>query len=277
VGLHYSVSTEASTAYGQPMTTVEDPAKTRKGLLAVGAAAVTVVFWASAFVAIRHVGHEYSAGALSLGRLLVGSLLLGGFVFSRPRQWPAKRDWWPLLVCGLLWFGVYNVALNEAEKRLDAGTAAMLVNIGPLLIALLAGLLLSEGFPRQLVLGSIVAFGGVVLIGTSSSPGKAETWGIILCVAAAFAYAIGVVAQKPLLGRLPAQQVTWSACTIGAVACLPFDIPGPTAHDRARVAVLDESPATLAFAGGALCLIGGAISRRGPKQPADLPAVDPGD
>jgi hypothetical protein len=53
-------------------------------------------------------------------------LLLGGFVFSRPRQWPAKRDWWPLLVCGLLWFGVYNVALNEAEKRLDAGIAAML-------------------------------------------------------------------------------------------------------------------------------------------------------
>ncbi len=45
----------------------------------------------------------------------------------------------------------------------------MLVNIGPLLIALLAGLLLHEGFPRQLVIGSIAAFGGVVLIGTSSS------------------------------------------------------------------------------------------------------------
>jgi drug/metabolite transporter (DMT)-like permease len=278
---------------------------------------VTVVLWASAFVAIRHVGHEFSAGALSLGRLLVGSLLLGAFVFTRPRKWPAKRDWKLLLVCGLLWFGAYNVALNEAEQRLDAGTAAMLVNIGPLLIALLAGVLLSEGFPRQLVIGSIAAFGGVVLIGTSSSQGKAETWGVILCVAAAIAYAIGVVAQKPLLGRLPALEVTWLACTIGAISCLPFApaLISETADARASTIwwivflgafptalafttwayalartsagrmgattylvppltillawlLLDETPAPLAFAGGALCLLGVAISRTGRRTPA---------
>jgi len=194
----------------------------KQGVLAAGAAAVTVVLWASAFVAIRHVGHEISAGALSLGRLLVGSALLGVLVFTRPRRWPALRDWKFLLVCGLLWFGVYNLALNEAERRLDAGTAAMLVNIGPLLIALLAGVLLHEGFPRQLVLGSIAAFGGVVLIGLSSSGGRAETWGVVLCLLAAAAYAVGVVAQKPLLARLPALEVTWLACVIGAISCLPF-------------------------------------------------------
>lgn len=292
----------------------------RQGVLAAGAAAVTVVLWASAFVAIRHVGHEFSAGALSLGRLLVGSLLLGVFVFTRPRRWPAKGDWKLLLVCGLLWFGVYNVALNEAEQRLDAGTAAMLVNIGPLLIALLAGLLLSEGFPRQLVIGSIAAFGGVVLIGASSSEGQAETWGVVLCVVAAIAYAIGVVAQKPLLGRLPALEVTWIACTIGAISCLPFTptLVRETADARpstiwwvvflgafptalafttwayalARTSagrmgattylvppltiflgwlLLDEAPAPLAFAGGALCLLGVAISRY--KKRASTPAT----
>jgi drug/metabolite transporter (DMT)-like permease len=194
----------------------------KPGVLAAGAAAVTVVLWASAFVAIRHVGAEFSAGALSLGRLLVGSVLLGGFVFTRPRRWPARADWKLLLVCGLLWFGVYNVALNQAERHLDAGTTAMLVNIGPLLIALLAGILLHEGFPRQLVLGSAVAFAGVVVIGLSSSHGGAETWGVVLCLVAAVAYACGVVAQKPLLARLPALQVTWLSCVIGTVACLPF-------------------------------------------------------
>ena len=52
-------------------------------------------------------------------------------------------------MCGLLWFGVYNVALNEGERYVDAGTAAMLVNVGPILIALLAGVILKEGFrPR---------------------------------------------------------------------------------------------------------------------------------
>jgi drug/metabolite transporter (DMT)-like permease len=205
---------------------------------AAGAAAVTVVLWASAFVAIRHVGAEISAGALSFGRLLVGSVLLGVFVFTRPRRWPARGDWKFLLICGLLWFGVYNVALNEAERHLDAGTTAMLVNIGPLLIALLAGLLLHEGFPRRLVIGSAVAFGGVVLIGLSSSSGSAETWGVVLCLVAAAAYAIGVVSQKPLLARLPALEVTWLSCVIGAVACSPF---GPTLVKEAA----DARPSTI--------------------------------
>ena len=53
------------------------------------------------------------------------------------------------MICGVLWLGVYNVALNAAERRVDAGTAAMLVNVGPILIAILAGTLLhGEGFPR---------------------------------------------------------------------------------------------------------------------------------
>jgi drug/metabolite transporter (DMT)-like permease len=193
---------------------------------AIAAAGVTVLLWASAFVAIRHVGTEFSAGALALARLLVGSVVLGVLLLLRPdpavRRRPPKRDWPQLLACGVLWFGVYNVALNAAERRLDAGTAAMVVHIAPLLIAVLAGLTLGEGFPRQLVVGSLVAFGGVLLIGTSTSTGGAETWGVVLCIIAAVSYAVGVVSQKPLLDRLPAAQVTWLACTIGAISCLPF-------------------------------------------------------
>jgi drug/metabolite transporter (DMT)-like permease len=190
--------------------------------LPLTAVAVTLLFWASAFVAIRHLADSFSPGGLSLGRLLVGSLCLGAVALARGLPRPSRRDWLPLLVIGVLWFGVYNLALNEAERRLDAGTAAMLVHIAPLLIALLAGLTLGEGFPRQVVIGSLVAFGGILLIGTSTSTGRAEIWGVILCITAAISYAVGVVTQKPLLSRLPAAEVTWLACTIGAVVCLPW-------------------------------------------------------
>lgn len=44
---------------------------------AAGAAAVTVVLWASAFVWIRSAGDHFSPGAIALGRLLVASLALG--------------------------------------------------------------------------------------------------------------------------------------------------------------------------------------------------------
>jgi drug/metabolite transporter (DMT)-like permease len=191
---------------------------------------VTVVLWASAFVAIRHVAVTFSPGALALGRLIIGSIVLGATMRLRAARspayrwrWPSRTQWARLAACGLLWFGVYNVALNAAERRVDAGTAAMLTGIGPILLALLAGLLLGEGFPRRLLIGGATALAGVVIIGiATSSRSGADFWGVLLCLVAAAAYATAVVAQKPLLSDLPALQVTWLACTIGAVGCLPF-------------------------------------------------------
>ncbi len=191
--------------------------------MALLAALVTVVLWASAFVGIRAAGEDLSPGALSLGRLAVGSALLGVFVLLQRGRLPGRRDWPGIVVCGVLWFGLYNLALNAAEQRVDAGTAAMLVNVGPILIALLAGWLLREGFPRALVAGCAVAFAGAVVIGLATSErGVGASWGAVLCVAAAAFYAGGVVAQKPLLSRASALHVTWLAATVGLVVCLPF-------------------------------------------------------
>lgn len=190
---------------------------------ALAAAIVTVVVWASAFVGIRAASDDLSAGPLSLGRLVIGALVLGVVVAFRGDHLPPRRDLPRLVVCGLLWFGAYNVLLNAGEQDVDAGTAAMLVNVGPVLIALLAGVLLREGFPRALLLGCAVSFAGAVIIGAATSGRSIDAgWGTALCLAAAVAYAGGVVAQKPLLERTSALQVTFLACVVGVLACLPF-------------------------------------------------------
>jgi drug/metabolite transporter (DMT)-like permease len=195
----------------------------REELLPLAAALLTVALWASAFVGIRSAGRDISPGALSLCRLVVGALALGAVIAWRREPLPARRDLPAIVLCGVLWFSVYNVALNEAERRVDAGTAAMLVNIGPIFIAILAGLFLREGFPRTLVAGCAVAFAGVVVIGLATSEHGVEAgWGAILCIVAALAYAIAVTAQKPVLARVSGLQVTFLGCAIGAVACLPF-------------------------------------------------------
>jgi drug/metabolite transporter (DMT)-like permease len=189
----------------------------------ITALAVTVCLWASAFVAIRYAGRELSPGALALGRLLVGSAVLGTLVLVRREPLPDRRAWAGIVICGLLWFGLYNVALNGAERRVDAGTAAMLVNIGPILIAILAGFILHEGFPPRLLAGCLVAFAGAVVIGIATSEhGLHGSLGAVLCVVAAVGYAGGVVAQKPALRYASPLVVTWLACTIGAVSCLPY-------------------------------------------------------
>jgi drug/metabolite transporter (DMT)-like permease len=191
--------------------------------LALAAALTTIVLWASAFVGIRAADRVLSPGSLALARLVVGTIALGALVIARRQPLPQRSDLPGLVACGLLWFGAYNLLLNQAERTVDAGTAAMLVNTGPVFVAILSGLFLHEGFPRRLVVGCAVGFGGAVIIGfATSTHGFQAGLGAVLCVAAAVVYAGGVTAEKPLLARNSALTVTWLACTIGAVVCLPF-------------------------------------------------------
>ncbi|WP_103517351.1 DMT family transporter [Streptomyces sp. SM10] len=190
---------------------------------APAAACTTVILWASAFVSIRSAGEAYSPGALALGRLLAGTLTLGAFLLVRREGLPSRAAWPGIAASGLLWFGLYMVVLNWGEQQVDAGTAAMVVNIGPILIALLSAGLLGEGLPRRLIVGMAVSFGGAAVVGLSmSGHGSSSVLGVVLCVVAAVAYAGGVVSQKPALRHGSALQITTFGCLTGTVACLPF-------------------------------------------------------
>ena len=226
----------------------------RHPVLPLLAVATTLVLWASAFVAIRHLGATFSPGALSLGRLVVGSLVLGAVLAGRGWVRPRRADWPPMIAIGLLWFGLYNVALNEGEQRVDAGTASMLIQLSPVLIAVLAVLFLGERSAPTLWIGLVVAFAGVVVISLATSSGSnRDVLGVALCLVSAAAYSVSVILQKPLLSRLPAIQVTWIACTVGAVACLPFagqlatEAADAPAADLGWVVYLGVLPTAIAF------------------------------
>ncbi|MFC8715461.1 DMT family transporter [Streptomyces sp. NPDC057197] len=238
--------------------------------LAAGAAAVTVVLWASAFVSIRSAGAAYSPGALALGRLLAGAVALGALCLVRREGWPPREAWRGIALSGLLWFGFYMVALNWGEQRVDAGTAALVVNVGPLLIALLGARLLGDRMPPRLLTGMGVSFAGAVTVGLSmSGAGGSSVVGVVLCLLAAVGYAFGVVAQKPALGRASVLQVTTFGCLVGAVACLPF--AGQLVHEAARapltatlnVVYLGLFPTALAFTTWAYALARTSATRMG--------------
>jgi len=278
------------------------------------AAVVTMTLWASAFIVIRSVGDDYSPGPMALGRLATGSAALSLVAVLRPRRVPRGRPLLLVIGYGVLWFGLYAVLVNAAEHHLDAGTTALVVNVGPILIAVLAGIYLKEGFPRGLVTGLVIAFSGVVTIAVATSTGRHDAAGVLLALGAAALYAVGVLLQKQALRDVEVFTATWLGCLAGTVACLPFapallaevrDAPGsatlglvylglfPTAIAFATWAyalermsagglssssylvpgiavllswlLLGEVPAPLAFVGGALCLLGVAVTRLPPS------------
>jgi drug/metabolite transporter (DMT)-like permease len=240
------------------------------GRRAVVAAGVTVVLWASAFVGIRAAAPYFSPGALALGRLLTGSATLVLVLVVRREGFPGRAAWPGIAVSGVLWFGLYMVALNWGEREVDAGTAAMVVNVGPIVMALLAGWLLGEGFPPRLLAGLAVACAGAAVVGLSTSgEGGASALGVLLCLVAAVSYAGGAVAQKPALRHATALQVTTFGCVIGAVACLPFagqlaaDVAGSPARVALAVVYLGVGPTALAFTTWAYAMARSTAGRMG--------------
>jgi drug/metabolite transporter (DMT)-like permease len=237
-----------------PVTQPPAPAVTTPTWLPLAAVATTLVLWASAFVAIRHLADAFGAGSLSLGRLLIGALCLGAVALTRGLPRPTRREWVSIGAIGVLWFGLYNLTLNAGEQYVDAGTAVMLIQVSPVLVAVLAAVFLDERFTTYLVLGLALAFGGVAMIATASGDSSDRSViGVVLCLVSAVAYSISLVIQKPLMARIPALTVTWLACTVGAVVCLPFagsllgDLRAASAADIGWVVYLGVFPTAIAF------------------------------
>jgi drug/metabolite transporter (DMT)-like permease len=223
----------------------------------MGAAGLTVVMWASAFVVIRGVGPEVSPGPLALARLGMAALVLTPFALtgSRPLL-PRGATLTRVLAYGVLWFAGYNLALNTAEQYISAGTAALLVNLAPLLIAVGAGIFLGEGFPRPLLIGSVVALVGVATMTLWSPDGSGRPMnllGALLGLAAAVLYAASVLLQKPTLHVVSPLRSVWMGCVIGSLVLLPFvpdmvrDLAGASPSAVLGVIYLALFPTAMAF------------------------------
>lgn len=200
------------------------PTTVRSRSLLLAAAVVTVVLWASAFIGIRGAGEHFDPGALALLRMAVGTVALTLIALRHGIRIPARRHWPLIGAWGIAWFCVYNLALNSAERTLDAGTAAMVVNLAPLMVVVFSGFFLKEGFPKPLLIGAPIAFLGVVLIGLDPrTDAGVDAAGLLLALLAAVMYAGCTLVQKRLLtGGVDATTLTWMGAIAGTVALLPW-------------------------------------------------------
>ncbi|WP_299278565.1 DMT family transporter [uncultured Georgenia sp.] len=212
------------------MNTAPAPVRSAtRPVLAVAAVAATVLLWGSSFVVIRAAGTDLSPGPMALLRMGVATLVMAPVALRAGvlRRVPRGRLLGLLLAYGVLWFAGYQLALNAAEQHVDAGTAALFVNVAPLLIALGAGTLLREGLPRRLLLGAAVGLVGVTVMslgvsggGLLTGPGAAR--GVALALLAAVVYATSVLLQKVILQRVDTLSATWLGFVVGTVVLLPF-------------------------------------------------------
>ncbi|MDF0531497.1 EamA family transporter [Tsukamurella sp. 8F] len=221
------------------------------------ALAAVMLMWSSSFVVIRHIVAFVEPAPMAEGRLLVGSVVLVTLWSWRFRSrvataLPRGRTLWLTVGYGALWFALYTVLVNAAEQHLDAGTTALLVNIAPIVVAVLAGTFLREGFPPLLVVGIAVSFAGAAVIALAG-PGRHDMLGVALAVVAALLYGISVVAQKLVLRDADALTATALGCLVGALVLLPYaprlwnELAAGPVSATVGVVYLGLAPTALAF------------------------------
>jgi drug/metabolite transporter (DMT)-like permease len=136
----------------------------------------------------------------------------------------------------------YQVLLNLGERTVDAATASMLVNSGPIFVAVMAVAFLGERTTRPLLVGIGLGLSGALLISAGRGGTLEVSGGALLTVAAALAQSIYFVLQKPMLRRYSSFELTAYTTWLSAVLLLPFDPTAPvrvlSIHAETWLAVL---------------------------------------
>ncbi len=164
----------------------------------------SLLFWASAFAAIRVGLRHYSPSHLAALRFLVASGTLALATTIKRVRVPQWQDVPRLLLLGLFGIALYHTALNYGELTVSAGAASFIINVAPLFSILLSVSFLGETLPPLGWTGLLVSFTGVSLIALGEGGGLNFNVGGIYVLTAALCGALYSVLQKPLLKKYSA-------------------------------------------------------------------------
>jgi drug/metabolite transporter (DMT)-like permease len=237
------------------MAFVSSTAARRASAAAIFAVAVTVLSWGSAFPMIRVGMRDLGPLELAAARFVVASALALAWLTIRRPPPPTRADAGRFLVCGLIGISIYNGLLNQGERTVSAGAAAFVINIAPILTAILATIFLRERFSVWGWGGALISFAGVGLIALGQPGGLAFGGGASLVAGAALCTAIYFVIQRPLVPRYGALACTAYTLLAGTLFLLPF-LPGAVpvlaapgaARLTATVVALGVFPAAIGYA-----------------------------
>ncbi len=238
-----------------------------RSLAGVTAAVITVVFWGSAFAAIRAGLHSYSPAHLALLRFLCASLALGIIAAVRRPRLPAFRDLPLIFLLGFVGFAFYNVALNIGEQHIAAGPASVLIQTLPIWTALAAIVFLGERLRAWGWIGIGVSFAGALVIGLARGSGLGLSWGAGLILLASISSSAYNIIQKSMLDRYRPVDITTFAIWAGTILLLPFsgglirEVRAAPVVDTLAVVYLGGGPAALAYVTWAVVLSGMPASR----------------
>lgn len=225
----------------------------------VGAPALFVFLWSTGFISAKFgLPHVEPMTFLAL-RFAIVALGFLGLVVWLGLRWPAPAVMLQQMVTGLLLHGVYLGGVFAAiDQGIEAGAAALVVGLQPLLVAAVAAPLLGERVGWRQWLGLALGILGVwLVVAEKLEGGLGSATGVGFAVAALLGITLGTLYQKRAASGLDIRvgnvfQFTAAALAVG-LAAAAFET-GTIDWQPAFVLALLWSVVVLSFAAVSLLL-----------------------
>lgn len=210
--------------------------------------ALAPAIWGSTYIVTSEILPPDRPFTAALIRVLPAGLLL--LLFTR--RFPARRDWWRVLVLSALNIGVFQALLFVAAYRLPGGLAAVLGAIQPLLVMVLVWAV-DHRAPRLATLWSaIIGVAGMAILLLSPQT-TFEPVGIAAALLGAVCMATGVWLTRRWKLDLPVLPLTGWQLFLGGLMLAPVawiadaPLPALTLPQWAAYSYLCLAGAVLAY------------------------------
>lgn len=194
---------------------------------AMVAAFATILIWSFSYpvarVGLRHFDPLHLSGL----RLVAAALALSVITLARRVGLPERGDRLRVVIAGLVGMTFYLAILYVGLQVVEAASAAILIALTPIFVALLSGPMIGERLTAWGWSGLLLACAGAALVILGQGGGLDLGISSLLLLVAALAHALYNVLAKSLVARYtPLQVATWSMW-VGAVTSLPLLLSAP--------------------------------------------------
>jgi len=187
---------------------------------------LSMMIWASSFVALKLAFRAYDPMVVIFGRMLVASICFAAFIPNfRPARPFLRSDWRPLLFMALCEPCLYFSFEARALELTTASQAGMISAMMPLMVAVGARLVLKETLSSRTLVGFGVAILGACWLSLAGEPSAEAPYPLLgnvlefMAMVCATGY---IVSLKWLTARYSPFFLTAVQAFVGALFFFPF-------------------------------------------------------
>ncbi len=153
--------------------------------------------WSSAFTSARIIVADASPLYALAARFLLSGLIGVAIARALGQSWHLTRgQWYATILFGICQNALYLGLNFVAMQTVEAGLAAIVASLMPLLVALASWLLFGDRLPPLGMAGLLLGFAGVALIMGTRVQAGADPYGLMLCGIAVLALTFATLAVR---------------------------------------------------------------------------------